>query len=1542
VAAARPVAATAHGRRAAQVRLETVADMAEGAVRRAPSLPPLQIPGEAPRAPLSPPASSKRGLLGHAKSMRMGRTLDALDASSTVGWRSEPQVTRAKVHRKMVRPCWVPCEVDKQHPTGRRTFDPDRWRYEWLDDPEKSEEERPRLYPIWSTTPDELAVIGGSGVRLYFALLRLVTSVFFMLAVIMTGPICINLLGEMYDMPAAREFVTDEHQVQAPGQGDEEEGMVSPFGQTFWARTTLGGLSRCNVTEQMPNNFVDCDVPQDESGVTSKRLLWYACLDLLAALIVLIIVKKMKARKMELDELSDAAMVSMSDYSVQLRPRGGHWLLPAKADAPMGQQRAFKENLRDHIEKHLGKVAMVEMQGQLDQHDQVQKELGIWLAFPEEQRIGSWKKKVQLLYELEEALARLDGTHAIGFGRNKAKELPAAVAAEKPVEVDLLGAPQAVKFPEKTVKLATKVSKLVLQLEKLNEELTVEGQTKVVCAFVTFEDEKDQDKACDLVLNPKTKSSAVHPEPEGGPARDAGGENGQLENTRSARGEALHFAGREFRVREAPEPDTIRFSHLQYTANRRNVRRTFAILTLVSVLVGFNLAVLEARKLTTDTAFGTVCPTITWDPSSDYALCDGAYAGNFSTEAQAHYKSTWQTVEAVLGTKLPLVAKVALASSTNEYERASCASMEDSDCCSDEHSTWDAAADYGCTRVWTVDANLSFFPTVRGDGLSGLRACDIDRNCKAEPLGVEPGRPAGSRPLCQTMDCPSGPNPVQGAYWQQNPLAAEEECVGGPNQGCDPTDRRDLERCCTKTLVAEMSRGHSVEAVCYHCICDCLEQSSNGEVTDDYPNGCPFPEGGWSSADIETYCDGDKGWNEWSSRVSLWSTFNSVLTTLLNQILKAGLEGASELEKAHTRAQEQSSLAIKVAMAQFTNTVILSMISTMYIKGGFVTFSNVYPADGLTPWANSRWYYQVGTAFMTTMAINQCLPPAIHAGKYWVFRFLQRLKLDKGSLRFGARTQNRLNRIYEFNQWKLASSYGEVLFVLSSTLLLCTALPMLLWISTFGMGLKYWGDKTAVLRCYQKPPLYSSDLFDGLDTKLYIILAAHLVSATYFLSVAGGYTPDEAFSPSGARVAASNRLFFMTDSVLTQPHVLPLWISAAAIISYPVGLFCYDKCRGKDHRLARLRKKKIDAVQRRIKQTQRAMYDTLKRRYAFTQSETEHLQNLVLEKDCPEGPEGLKSAVDAVLQEREAAKANQDSGGGGEDSPKKALESVADGFGDVLRTTSDKLKISGLIHGVTGVISKADDLMHKSPVGKVTDAVGHVGKAVVKNTAGAALGAVESVAGKGLAIAAAGGGAAAGKMHGTASRVRTATGGIKLGRDLSAVDLDGLDDEDLFGAVSGSIREGFSLVLGDFGSEAEVDDPDARLPCFSRAQEQELLINTRDNYDMDSASKLLELQRSFRDTLYSIDKGCGDRIQPKLASVHKEHAGGETMTMQRMSLAIGVVDETTGEPLSNDALRLSLRPEMFDPGEDWGGAGGDPRRGGRLAPMVRKPVFMAP
>ena len=58
-------------------------------------------------------------------------------------------------------------------------------------------------------------------------------------------------------------------------------------------------------------------------------------------------------------------------------------------------------------------------------------------------------------------------------------------------------------------------------------------------------------------------------------------------------------------------------------------------------------------------------------------------------------------------------------------------------------------------------------------------------------------------------------------------------------------------------------------------------------------------------------------------------------------------------------------------------------------------------------------------------------------------------------------------------------------------------MPIMLWIGAFGLGLKYWVEKWAVLRAYAKPPMYSADVFGSVPTHLYLMAVVHLMFALH-------------------------------------------------------------------------------------------------------------------------------------------------------------------------------------------------------------------------------------------------------------------------------------------------------------------------------------------------------------------------------------------------------------------------------------------------------------
>ena len=412
----------------------------------------------------------------------------------------------------------------------------------------------------------------------------------------------------------------------------------------------------------------------------------------------------------------------------------------------------------------------------------------------------------------------------------------------------------------------------------------------------------------------------------------------------------------------------------------------------------------------------------------------------------------------------------------------------------------------------------------------------------------------------------------------QFPILTEEDCNAGGLSCCSESgitswSQANETGCLRRFGTQYQPRAHldtweaihfprdgSVEAMCTACICECDPEEQAQ---------CPA----LGVLERDAFC-GD--FERWKSSASVWKLFAAGIVTAINTVLKALLERLAEFEKQRTTGYEQGSLTTKVGIAQFVNTVVLTILLSADVEwmGWLPTVKK--------PLSTPYWFSSVGAAFLLSMVINVCVPPFVHMAKFVCFRCLQFLTIHLPTLSRGSKTQNRLNDIYTFSEWQLASSFGEVLFICYSTLLLCTAMPALLWIAALGMTMKFWADKWAVLRAYSKPPLYSSSLFDSLDEHLYIAILLHLCAALVFLSTAGSACPDRTFS--GAAVTNASQCDTppgVTDVVassLGKPHVLPVFIVLCLYVVAMVASSCRALMRSSDSARAELRQLKQEAI----------------------------------------------------------------------------------------------------------------------------------------------------------------------------------------------------------------------------------------------------------------------------------------------------------------------------------------------------------------------------
>jgi hypothetical protein len=99
-----------------------------------------------------------------------------------------------------------------------------------------------------------------------------------------------------------------------------------------------------------------------------------------------------------------------------------------------------------------------------------------------------------------------------------------------------------------------------------------------------------------------------------------------------------------------------------------------------------------------------------------------------------------------------------------------------------------------------------------------------------------------------------------------------------------------------------------------------------------------------------------------------------------------------------------------------------------------------------------------------------------------------------------------------------------------------SAVPLLYWVTAFGLMLKYWTNKFLVLRVYKRPPLFSEKMFQDLLVTCWLFVLVHAGCGVYFLATAGGINPRQP-------------LTWGFNPLL--PHVLPALLAFAVALGAP-------------------------------------------------------------------------------------------------------------------------------------------------------------------------------------------------------------------------------------------------------------------------------------------------------------------------------------------------------------------------------------------------------
>jgi hypothetical protein len=314
----------------------------------------------------------------------------------------------------------------------------------------------------------------------------------------------------------------------------------------------------------------------------------------------------------------------------------------------------------------------------------------------------------------------------------------------------------------------------------------------------------------------------------------------------------------------------------------------------------------------------------------------------------------------------------------------------------------------------------------------------------------------------------------------------------------------------------------------------------------------------------------------------------SVAVVLVNVGLKACTRAMTRLERHVSRAAEERAVAIKIFVASFVNTALISLLVNARLLPssggpGILNAANGEFRDFEAP----RWYSTVGASVALVMVVN-VFAPHMHV-------LLRPCSGACRSLRAGcADTQAEVDSLYQPPEMALAVAWPVLLNTVFATLFFSGALPLLLPLAAAAMLVTYAAERFLAFRVYAAPPLTTSSLAKLALELLVFAAPLNLALASWMLGAdgtlqswddrsSGGSVPmGEEVGPAPAvRVDSADGFFtsfgyalrWLYGSVLTaldpraewgltqrarQPFLVPLHaallvVTAALFVHYVVG-----------------------------------------------------------------------------------------------------------------------------------------------------------------------------------------------------------------------------------------------------------------------------------------------------------------------------------------------------------------------------------------------------
>ena len=156
---------------------------------------------------------------------------------------------------------------------------------------------------------------------------------------------------------------------------------------------------------------------------------------------------------------------------------------------------------------------------------------------------------------------------------------------------------------------------------------------------------------------------------------------------------------------------------------------------------------------------------------------------------------------------------------------------------------------------------------------------------------------------------------------------------------------------------------------------------------------------------------------------------------------------------------------------------------------------------------SAAWYPKVGANICLAMFLNVFTPNMLTWLRLSCLDHCRRVKTRRTAV-----TQAQLNEGYSGRVFKLEYRYPTVLNVVFVTMLYSSGMPILYPVAAVTCTVMYWTDKTALLRLYNRPPMYRASLASITLKVLPVALALHLMFAVWMFGSPSVLESHELFS----------------------------------------------------------------------------------------------------------------------------------------------------------------------------------------------------------------------------------------------------------------------------------------------------------------------------------------------------------------------------------------------------------------------------------------------